>query len=47
MRIVVIGVAGLVGSKLLNKVREHGHETVAAAPNAAVNTVMGEGLAKC
>ena len=46
MRIVVIGGTGLIGSKLLNKLREHGHETVAAAPNTGVNTVTGEGLAE-
>ena len=46
MKIVVIGGTGLIGSKLLNKLREHGHETVAAAPNTGVNTVTGEGLAE-
>jgi len=46
MKIVVIGGTGLIGSKLLNKFREHGHETVAAAPNTGVNTVTGEGLAE-
>ena len=45
MKIVVIGGTGLIGSKLVNKLREHGHEAVAAAPNTGVNTVMGEGLA--
>jgi uncharacterized protein YbjT (DUF2867 family) len=45
MRIVVIGGTGLVGSKLLNAVTEHGHEAVAAAPSTGVNTVTGEGLA--
>jgi uncharacterized protein YbjT (DUF2867 family) len=46
MTIVVIGGTGLIGSKLLKKLREHGHETVAAAPNTGVNTVTGEGLAE-
>jgi uncharacterized protein YbjT (DUF2867 family) len=46
MKIVVIGGTGLIGSKLLIKLREHGHETVAAAPNTGVNTVTGEGLAE-
>jgi uncharacterized protein YbjT (DUF2867 family) len=45
MKIVVIGGSGLIGSKLVNKLREHGHEAVAAAPNTGVNTVTGEGLA--
>jgi uncharacterized protein YbjT (DUF2867 family) len=46
MKIVVIGGTGLIGSKLVNKLREHGHETVAAAPNTGVNTLTGEGLAE-
>ena len=46
MKIVVIGGTGLIGSKLVNKLREHGHETVAAAPNTGVNTITGEGLAE-
>ena len=46
MKIVVIGGTGLIGSKFLNKLREHGHETGAAASNTGVNTVTGEGLAE-
>src|SRR3979411_2830720 len=46
MKIVVIGGPGLIGSKLVNKLREHGHEAVAAAPNTGVNTLTGEGLAE-
>src|SRR5690242_1802750 len=46
MKIVVIGGTGLIGSKLVNKLRGHGHETVAAAPNTGVNTLTGEGLAE-
>ena len=46
MKIVVIGGTGLIGSKLVNNLREHGHEAVAAAPNTGVNTVTGEGLAE-
>jgi len=45
MKIVVIGGSGLIGSKLVTKLREHGHETVAASPNSGVNTLTGEGLA--
>ncbi|HZR64913.1 MAG TPA: SDR family oxidoreductase [Terriglobales bacterium] len=45
MKIVVIGGTGLIGSKLVNKLREQGHEAVAAAPNTGVNTITGEGLA--
>jgi uncharacterized protein YbjT (DUF2867 family) len=46
MKIVVIGGTGLIGSKLVNKLREHGHEAVAAAPSSGVNTLTGEGLAE-
>ncbi len=45
MKIVVIGGTGLIGSKLVNKLRGQGHEAVAAAPNTGVNTLTGEGLA--
>src|SRR6516162_3605888 len=45
MKIVVIGGTGLIGSKLVNKLREHRHEAVPAAPNTGVNTITGEGLA--
>jgi uncharacterized protein YbjT (DUF2867 family) len=46
MKIVVIGGTGLIGSKLVAKLREQGHEAVAAAPNTGVNTLTGEGLAE-
>src|ERR1700693_4922818 len=46
MKIVVIGGSGLIGSKLVNKLREHGHEAVPASPNSGVNTLTGEGLAE-
>jgi uncharacterized protein YbjT (DUF2867 family) len=46
MKIVVIGGSGLIGSKLVNKLREHGHEPVAASPTSGVNTLTGEGLAE-
>ena len=45
MKIVVIGGTGLIGSKLVKKLGEHGHEAVAASPNSGVNSVTGEGLA--
>jgi uncharacterized protein YbjT (DUF2867 family) len=45
MKIVVIGGTGLIGSKLVKKLREHGHEAVAASPNNGVNSITGEGLA--
>lgn len=45
MKVVVIGGTGLIGSKVVSKLNEHGHEAVAASPNTGVNTVTGEGLA--
>src|SRR5687768_15078903 len=44
MKIVVIGGSGLIGSKLVNKLRQLGHEVVAASPASGVNTITGEGL---
>ena len=46
MKIVVIGGSGLIGSKLVNKLRDAGHEAVAASPTSGVNTLTGEGLAE-
>ncbi|OPC84073.1 NmrA family transcriptional regulator [Embleya scabrispora] len=46
MKIVVIGGTGLIGSKVVGRLGEHGHEAVAAAPNTGVNTLTGEGLAE-
>jgi len=46
MKIVVIGGSGLIGSRLVTKLREHGHEAVAASPDSGVNSVTGEGLAE-
>ena len=46
MKIVVIGGTGLIGSKLVAKLDEHGHEAVPAAPNTGVNTLTGEGLSE-
>src|ERR1044072_7168012 len=46
MKIVVIGGTGLIGSKLVTKLREHGHDAVEASPDTGVNTLAGEGLAE-
>jgi len=46
MKIVVIGGTGLIGSKLVNKLRVDGHQAVPASPDSGVNTVTGEGLAE-
>jgi uncharacterized protein YbjT (DUF2867 family) len=44
MKIVVIGGTGLIGSKLVRKLGEHGHEAVPASPDSGVDTLTGEGL---
>jgi uncharacterized protein YbjT (DUF2867 family) len=44
MKIVVIGGTGLIGSKVVTKLTEHGHEAVAASPASGVDTVSGQGL---
>jgi len=46
MKIVIIGGTGLIGSKVVQKLREHGHEAVPASPDTGVNTLTGEGLAE-
>ncbi|HZM80871.1 MAG TPA: SDR family oxidoreductase [Candidatus Limnocylindrales bacterium] len=44
MKVVVIGGTGLIGSKVVTRLSQQGHEAVAAAPNTGVNTLTGEGL---
>src|SRR6201984_1189158 len=44
MKIVVIGGTGLIGSKTVAILRQHGHEVVAASPKSGVDTITGEGL---
>jgi uncharacterized protein YbjT (DUF2867 family) len=44
MKIVVIGGTGLIGSRVVQKLRGHGHEAVPASPDSGVNTLTGEGL---
>ena len=46
MKIVVIGGTGLIGTKLVNNLRQRGHEVLAASPKSGVNTFTGEGLAE-
>lgn len=46
MKVVVIGGTGLIGSRLVAKLGEYGHQAVPAAPNTGVNTITGEGLAE-
>src|SRR3990170_4421894 len=45
MKIVVIGGTGLIGSKVVAKLTEHGHEAVPGSPRLGINTITGEGLA--
>src|SRR5690348_7065486 len=44
--VVVIGGTGLIGKKVVMKLRQRGHEILAASPSSGVNTVTGEGLAQ-
>jgi uncharacterized protein YbjT (DUF2867 family) len=44
MKIVVIGGTGLIGSKVVEKLKQKGHQAIAAAPNTGVNTFTGEGV---
>jgi uncharacterized protein YbjT (DUF2867 family) len=46
MKIVVIGGTGLIGTKLVNNLRQCGQEVVAASPSSGVDTFTGEGLAE-
>jgi uncharacterized protein YbjT (DUF2867 family) len=46
MKIVVIGGSGLIGSKLVGKLSEAGHDALAASPNSGVDIITGEGLAE-
>jgi uncharacterized protein YbjT (DUF2867 family) len=46
MKIVVIGGTGLIGKKLVNKLKAKGHEVITAAPSSGVNSLTGEGLAE-
>jgi nucleoside-diphosphate-sugar epimerase len=45
MKIVVIGGSDLIGTRLVNNLRQRGQEIVAASPSSGVNTITGEGLA--
>jgi len=46
MKVVIIGGTGLIGSKLVNQLREQGHQAVPASPDTGVDTLTGEGLAR-
>src|ERR687895_1462588 len=44
MKVVIIGGTGLIGSKVVTRLREHGHEATAASLDTGVDTLTGEGL---
>jgi uncharacterized protein YbjT (DUF2867 family) len=46
MKVVVIGGTGLIGATLVTRLRDHGHEAVAASPAGGVNALTGEGLSQ-
>ena len=46
MKIVVIGGSGLIGSRVVPQLREHGHEAIDASPKSGVNSITGQGLAE-
>lgn len=46
MKIVVIGGSGLIGTKVVNFLRQAGHQVIAASPATGINTITGEGLAE-
>jgi hypothetical protein len=46
MKTVVVGGIGLIGSKLVTKLGEHGHEALDASPKSGVNSLTGEGLSE-
>jgi uncharacterized protein YbjT (DUF2867 family) len=46
MKIVVIGGSGLIGTKVVAKLRQAGHQVIAASPATGINTITGEGLAE-
>jgi uncharacterized protein YbjT (DUF2867 family) len=46
MKLVIIGGTGLIGSKVVIRLKEDGHQVVPAAPDTGVNTLTGDGLAE-
>ena len=46
MKVVVIGGSGLIGSKLVDKLRMAGHDPLSASPDSGVDTLTGEGMAE-
>jgi uncharacterized protein YbjT (DUF2867 family) len=46
MKVVVIGGSGLIGSKLVERLRGTGQDPLSASPDSGVDTLTGEGLAE-
>ena len=46
MKIVVVGGTGLIGAAVLNKLRDRGHQAVAASRSTGVDITTGAGLAE-
>ncbi|KIC93977.1 SDR family oxidoreductase [Flavihumibacter solisilvae] len=46
MKIVVIGGTGLIGTKVVDKLRQLGHQVIVGSPSTGINTITGEGLAE-
>jgi len=46
MKIVVLGGSGLIGSKVVKKLAEQGHQALAASPRTGVDATTGRGLAE-
>jgi uncharacterized protein YbjT (DUF2867 family) len=46
MKVVVIGGSGLIGTKLVKRLRQQGHDVIAASPASGVDTITREGLAE-
>ena len=44
MKLVIIGGTGLIGSRLVARLRARGHEAVPASPDTGVNAFTGQGL---
>ncbi|MCU1323406.1 MAG: nucleoside-diphosphate-sugar epimerase [Acidobacteriaceae bacterium] len=44
MKIVVIGGSGLIGKKVVQRLRDAGHNAIAASPSSGVDTLTGAGL---
>jgi uncharacterized protein YbjT (DUF2867 family) len=45
VKIVVIGGSGILGSQVVQKLKDDGQDAIPASPRTGVNTLTGEGLA--